>query len=350
MGKSGIVSWKSPSNIAMVKYWGKKDFQLPCNPSISMTLTNCYSITSIVYMEKTGLKTPVIRFSFEDKPNVEFEEKINSFIVRTTQYLPQLSTLQLTVNSRNSFPYGAGIASSASAYSSIALCLCSIEEKLSGVKQNESDFYQKASFIARLGSGSACRSLYKGWVLWGLLNKINDSSNDYAISIDHKVSKTFQDYYDAILLVNSNKKSVSSSFGHQLFESNPFKEAKISKSIENTNDFLDCLKSGDEDTFMEIIEKEASFLHASFLTSDPPFILINPETIHVIQKLVNFRKESGLKFCFTLDAGPNIHLLYARKIRNQMIEFIESELINHCENKKWIDDKIGTGPEIIESN
>lgn len=346
MANSGKVAWRSPSNIALVKYWGKKGHQMPLNPSISMSLTNCYTETSVEYNTRTSNDEPFELF-FEGKKNIAFETKIIPFIQIAQIVLPALRSIHLNINSANSFPHSAGIASSASSFSALALCLCHINRTITNTKMSNEEFYKQASNLARLGSGSASRSVYGGWTLWGQLNEIANSSDEYAIPLNDSVQHKFKNYYDAILIANSSKKSISSSEGHKLMENNAFKDIRIGVAKENATNLLDALKSGNDDIFREIIEYEAANLHAMFLTSKPHFILIKPETLQIINKLKHFRDETKLEFCFTLDAGPNIHLLYPESARNSVLTFIETELVNYCEEGNWIDDKIGQGPKLI---
>ena len=114
------VSWKSPSNIALIKYWGKYDNQIPMNPSISFTLDKCSTITSVNFEKSNEFS---YNFFFENKSKPEFIPKLDVFFSRINEHLPSLSKLKLTINSSNSFPHSSGIASSASAFSSLALCL-----------------------------------------------------------------------------------------------------------------------------------------------------------------------------------------------------------------------------------
>ena len=341
--------WRSPSNIALVKYWGKTGFQLPGNPSVSMTLTHSYTETAIEYSQKSDSEKPSFKFLFRGEQNILFEKRTGIFLEIAIKELPALRNLNLSIESSNSFPHSAGIASSASSISSLALCLCHINQLVSGIIEDERLFYRKASHLARLGSGSASRSVYGGLVLWGETPVIPDSSNDYAIPISNYANKVFNTYYDAILIVNSGVKQVTSSEGHRLMESNPYKEVKFITGRQNVIELIDAIKSGKEKVFRNIAEYEAMSLHAMFLTSNPYFVLIKPETLQIIDRLTRFRKESGLEFCFTLDAGPNIHLLYSESIRESMIDFIRSDLISYCENGMWIDDRIGKGPELIQN-
>ena len=149
---SGHVTWKSPSNIALVKYWGKHGKQLPRNPSVSFTLSQAFTETTIAFdydIQSNGSA----EFSFEGSKNERFERRIKKFLTSIEGFMPFLSHAKLKIDSSNSFPHSTGIASSASAMSALALCLCSLESEIYNDLYKDSSFYKKASFIARLGSG-----------------------------------------------------------------------------------------------------------------------------------------------------------------------------------------------------
>ena len=159
-------SWESPSNIALVKYWGKNLDQTPKNPSISFTLSDCKTTTSVLF-KKIKSTSKIIDFElfFEGERNISFRTKIEKFFSTIVAYCPFLSNYHLTISSSNSFPHSSGIASSASAMSALSLCIMSLEKELTLI--DDEFFYKKASFISRIGSGSACRSIYGGINFWG---------------------------------------------------------------------------------------------------------------------------------------------------------------------------------------
>ena len=156
----GKVGWASPSNIALVKYWGKKCKQIPQNPSISFTLSECRSETFVTYEKADRFG---FRFFFDGKENPAFGAKIENFLLDHQAFFPFINRLSLKVESRNTFPHSSGIASSASSMSAFVMCLLDIENQIVG-KQFD---LQKASCFSRLASGSAARSVYPQMALWG---------------------------------------------------------------------------------------------------------------------------------------------------------------------------------------
>jgi len=348
----GSVTWRAPSNIALVKYWGKRDIQLPENTSISFTLDACFTVTTLAYtLKKDRPAQPDsasqdfnVTFYFEDKKKDDFKPKIFTFFKRIEQFVPFLKDFNFVIKSRNSFPHSSGIASSASSMSALALCIMSLEKEMnSGI--TDEYFYKKASFLARLGSGSACRSIIGDVNVWGNHNEIEGSSNIYGINFPYRFHKNFKNYQDTILVVDEGEKQISSSVGHQLMFNHPFAKQRFEQANENISKISKVLQSGDLKAFIAIVESEALSLHAMMMTSNPYFILMKPNTLKIIHKIWNFRAKSGSNICFTLDAGANVHVLFPENEKESVNNFILNELIQFCQENHYICDRIGKGAE-----
>lgn len=348
--EQGAVKWESPSNIALVKYWGKKEHQIPENPSISFTLSNCKTITKLTYTKKES-KNFSFEVFFEGEKNEAFKPKIQTFFERIEEYVPFLKEYHFKIETSNTFPHSSGIASSASGMSALALCLMSIEEQLtnavtSGVVE-KSFFNKKASFLARLGSGSACRSIEGELVVWGE-NKSTESSDLYGVKYEGEVHANFKDYQDTILLVDKGEKQVSSTVGHKLMFGHPFAQERFAQAHKNLSELKEIFASGDLKGFIKIIESEALTLHAMMMTSMPYFILMKANTLEIINKIWKFREDTNSNVCFTLDAGANVHVLYPYNEKEAVLGFIEKELASFCQNEHYICDYIGLGANQIE--
>ncbi len=338
------VAWKSPSNIAIVKYWGKKSVQVPCNPSISFTLDKSFTEMHVSFTQAEKFQ---LEFYFEDKPNKSFARRIEKHLFELDKYMPWIKSGHFLIHSKNSFPHSAGIASSASSMSALALCLCDLESQINSSPFEANDFFNRASFISRLGSGSACRSIFPKLALWGKSNIHTLSSDLYAIGLGNELNSAFQKVNDSILIINSTEKSVSSSLGHELMQTNPYATSRYQVAKENCLKVYNALVTGDFEKFGNTLEEEALQLHALMMCSSPSFILMQPNSLIAIDKIRKFRKDQGLPVYFTLDAGPNIHLIYPGEIREPVKAFIESELAPLCDGNYWIDDQIGEGPKKI---
>ncbi|UOB18784.1 diphosphomevalonate decarboxylase [Abyssalbus ytuae] len=341
--QSGKVTWKSPSNIALIKYWGKKENQIPANPSISFTLDACATTTTLSFEKLNNSVTGFsFDFYFEGKEKESFKPKIISFFTRIQSYLPFLKDYHFTIETSNSFPHSSGIASSASGMSALALCLMSIEKELNP-NMEEKYFTKKASFLARLGSGSACRSIEGDIVEWGFHKEISGSSDLYGIKYPFEVHPVFKNFHDTILLVDKGEKQVSSTAGHNLMHNHPFARERFKQANDNMSFLKNIFKEGNLKKFTEIVESEALTLHAMMMTSVPYFVLMKPNTLQIINKIWEFRKKSNLNVCFTLDAGANVHVLYPEEEKFDVFEFIKNELVAYCQNGHYICDRIGYG-------
>jgi diphosphomevalonate decarboxylase len=340
--KHGKIAFQAPSNIALVKYWGKYGEQLPKNASISFTLDACHTQTLLHYKRK-GSKDYQIEVKMDGKRVQNFEPKILKFFERINAYMPFLKDYEFVIETTNSFPHSSGIASSASGMSALALCLMELEQQLLDLSYSKEEFLRKASFLARLGSGSAARSIEGPLVVWGEHEKIEGSSNLFGTKFPFSVHKNFQTYQDTILLVETGQKEVSSTVGHNLMINHPFAESRFRQAHDNLSKLIPVLEIGDLDQFIQIVENEALSLHAMMLTSAPAFILMKPKTLEIIQRIWAFRKETGSHVCFTLDAGANVHVLYPESEKQTVRTFIDNELLFFCDQGKHIHDQTGLG-------
>ena len=339
--EKGAVKWSAPSNIALVKYWGKKENQIPANPSISFTLNHCKTITSLAFSKKETAENFSFDLLFEGKPKEDFKPKIQKFLERIEPYLPFLKEYHFEIDTQNTFPHSSGIASSASGMSALAMNLMSLEKQLHP-EMTDNYFFQKASFLARLGSGSACRSVKGSVVVWGN-SEITGSSDLFGVEFPTQIHDNFKNYQDTILLVDKGEKQVSSTVGHDLMHDHPYAERRFEQAHENLSKIKTVLESGNLDEFIKIVESEALTLHAMMMTSMPYFILMKPNTLEIINKIWKFRTETQIPVCFTLDAGANVHVLYPENVSDKVLDFIKNELVGYCQNSQYICDEIGFG-------
>lgn len=335
------VGWSCPSNIAIVKYWGKRSVQLPMNPSLSLTLKQSLTITSITCEHDPSLRKNETSFLFEGKEHPAFNQRIQDYIRKLEPFLTFLPHTRLHIESKNTFPHSSGIASSASALGALALCLTTLSEQITGTPY--SNLLKKASCLARLGSGSASRSVYPEFALWGQSDTWYGSSDQYAIPVSDTHSN-FKGMRDSILIVDPGEKKVSSRLGHSLMETNTYASTRFQQAHSNIAALKKVLKEGDWSLFIEMMEEEALTLHAMMLTGKPGYILMKPGTLEIIRKVQDYRNSTGHHLGFTLDAGANVHLLYDRNNEMPVREFIESRLLKHCQNKQVIHDEMGNGP------
>tara|TARA_B100001245_G_scaffold236667_1_gene229474 strand:+ start:25314 stop:26348 length:1035 start_codon:yes stop_codon:yes gene_type:complete len=339
---SKTTTWRSPSNIALVKYWGKYHPQLPANPSISFTLDQCYTETTLSLLERSSDDTYDVDILLDGEPQESFKPKITKFLDAIQEEIPFTRDHKLRIETHNSFPHSSGIASSASGMSALALCLLTLKEEIE--RKQSTDFFRKASEWSRLGSGSASRSVYGGLVEWGRFAGIAESNDEYAIPYGGNIHPIFQDFCDYVLLVETGSKKVSSTAGHGLMENHPYAERRFLQAHENLSELLHSISSGELEKFGTLVESEALTLHAMMMTSSPYFILMKPNTVHILEQVWDFRKETGHPLYFTLDAGANVHLLFPATIEQAVKEFVRDSLTGYLKNAQYICDRVGQGP------
>jgi diphosphomevalonate decarboxylase len=347
---SYISSWRSPSNIALVKYWGKYGVQLPRNPSLSFTLSSCHTDMKIQVTPESS--KPELTVLYDGNAWPSFEPKIKIFFNRVLDQLPWLTHASIVIDSVNTFPYGAGIASSASSMSALALCLVEIDDQIhSRSTERDAPWRRRVSQFARLGSGSACRSVFPVASLWGEMRGIHSSMNEYAIPWSDQVAPVYHDYQDTILVVSSSEKSVSSSLGHDLMIGHVYEEIRYELAKKNLERLIASMRAENNfDPFISVCEAEALQLHALMMTGRQPFILMAPDTIAIIKEVWRFRRETKVPVCFTLDAGPNVHLLYPFACKATVLDFIKNNLARFCKDGQYILDQVGSGPEKLKEN
>ncbi len=337
------ITYSCPSNIALVKYWGKKEggLQLPANASISWSLSDLRATTTIQVTPKEGENTQ-LTFLLDGIPKPSFEPKITDFLKRIQPVLPFLGEVDLHISSRNNFPHGAGIASSAAGFGAMAMALVDAEGILA---PGSAEFLQKASYCARLGSGSASRSVYGEPGIWGETAAFAGSSDEYAVPFTENIHPDLQNWTDVVMIVDAGEKSVSSTEGHALLSEHAYAQSRFQQAQKNLEELLQVLQNGNMERFIALVESEALQLHAMMMSSIPYYMLMRPHTISIIQEIWQFRRESQLPICFTLDAGANVHVLYDTRYQEDIQNFINTRLLSYCQNGLYLCSATGGRPE-----
>ena len=336
------ITWQCPSNLAIVKYWGKHGNQLPSNPSISFTLSTSHTTTSIRWEEAGQFG---FTFLMDGEPKPSFHGKLEQFFRKITDRLPWLAGLRLHIETSNSFPHSSGIASSASAFGALGLCLAELNVHMAGFPADEDQIRQEAAILARLGSGSATRSLYGSFVAWGKHASYQETSDLYGTPWQKPVHPTFETLQDVILLVDPGQKAVSSTAGHALMENHPFAQQRFEVARQNMVKLEGILTEGNWQAFLELAEAEALMLHGLMMSSTPNYLLVRPDTVAILEKVRAFRRETNLPVGFSLDAGANVHLLFPAEVNNEVLTFVNQQLAGHCQNGSYLCDQIGSGPK-----
>jgi diphosphomevalonate decarboxylase len=330
------TKWRSPSNIAFVKYWGKKGHQIPANPSLSMTLKECVTETSVRFTPAENLS---VELFLDEKKEDKFAAKIHNYLTTISEELPVVKKLSISIRTENTFPHGTGIASSASGLSAFVLCLTDYLYHCAGLEQDQA-FFPAASYLSRLASGSACRSVFGGFTTWG---EWDSASSSDLFATPFEVHPELSNLRDSILVVSSEEKKVSSTMGHGRMSDHFFAEARYRQARSHFESMVSALKSGDLEVMGDILENEALSLHAMMMTSPFAYTLLRPQTLFAIEMIRNFREETKLPLYFTLDAGPNLHLIYPDSSQDKIQTFINTELRRISE--LVIHDERGEGPQ-----
>ncbi|MDH7476117.1 MAG: diphosphomevalonate decarboxylase [Microgenomates group bacterium] len=317
----------APANIAFIKYWGKKDerLRLPANGSISVNLSNLQTITTVDFSADYQEDIVIINHKKDKKEATRVVEHLNRI-----RHLAGIKNRAMVV-SQNNFPTATGLASSASGFAALTVAAAS------AASLNLSE--KELTILARQGSGSACRSIPDGFVEW-FEGKNNETS--YAHSI-------FPADYWSIRIITITlayeSKEVGSSLGHKLALANPFFKTRLLRINEKIKRIKRLIKEKNFRQFGEMIEREALELHAIALTSDPPIIYWQPETVKIINLIRLWRKEN-LSAYFTIDAGPNIFLVCEEKNLNKLI----AKLNKIKEIKKIIINSPSRGTRLISKH
>jgi diphosphomevalonate decarboxylase len=286
-------------NIALIKYWGNRDhvLRLPSNSSLSMNLAGLTTTTTVEF--DPVLKQDVLILGGREISGPGLE-RVSRFLdqirVKTSEVFEtsEVSRLFARVDSRNNFPSGAGLASSASGFAALALAASAA----AGLNLNEAEL----SRLARLGSGSACRSVPGGFVEWTLGE---DDRSSYAHSIalaDH------WDLHDVVALIDIEHKAVGSTEGHAVADTSPLQAARVATATDRLAQARSAVLNRDFAALADVVELDSLMMHAVMITSTPVLMYWQPSTIAVMQAVRQWRI-NGLAACTTIDAGPNVHVI-----------------------------------------
>jgi diphosphomevalonate decarboxylase len=291
MTASGRATAVAHPNIALIKYWGNLDSELriPANGSISMTLSGLQTKTTVRFDPQAA----------EDEVLIDRHPASAEARRRVVRVLDRVRHLALRphrahVESANSFPSDAGIASSASAFAALAAAAAAA----AGLDLEP----RTLSRLARLGSGSACRSVYGGFVEW--VAGVDDESS-YAVQI---APPEYWDVRDLVAIVSRDRKQVGSSEGHRRAGTSPRQSARVQDAPRRLDACRRALLARDFDALAAIVEEDSRWMHDVMKTSVPPLDYSSPLTLQLASKVPEWRAE-GLAVAYTQDAGPNLHLL-----------------------------------------
>ena len=300
-------------NIAFVKYWGNRndELRLPANGSISMNLEGLETRTTVQF--DASLRSDEVKIDGKMAGGVA-----HARVGRMMDEVRALAGIHhfAWVESENNFPTGTGIASSASAFAALALAAtkaaglnaspCGDNTPSShrpGVLPGEHNFDLAAlSRLARRGSGSACRSIPGGFVEWTAGTGDDDS---YAVSI---APPEHWNLTDCIAMISTAHKLTGSTEGHKIAGTSPLQSARVVDAPRRLDICRHAIMNCDFTAFAEILEEDSNLMHAVMMTSHPQLFYWQPATLAVMQA-VRAARVKGLPVCYTIDAGPNVHVV-----------------------------------------
>ena len=284
-------------NIALIKYWGNRDhaLRLPSNSSLSINLDGLHARTRVSF----NPDLPCDELIECDQLNLNGRAETGPALQRVSSFLEhvrRLAGVQLPalVVSQNNFPMGAGIASSAAAFAALALAA----SRAAGLRLGQADL----SRLARLGSGSACRSVPGGFVEWQAGSGHNDS---YAFTI---APPEHWALVDCIAVLETGHKPVGSTEGHALADSSPLQSARVADTPRRLEICRAAILNRDFAALAESIEQDSNIMHAVMMTSRPALFYWEPASLGVMKAVQSWRAH-GLAAAYTLDAGPNVHVI-----------------------------------------
>jgi len=322
---------KAHSNIALVKYWGKRNEQLnlPAVGSISITLKEIYTITTVEF--KNNLKEDVLILNNSTAPDSQ-RKRVSRFLdlIRKDSKLNK----QAQIVSKNNFPTGAGLASSASAFASLALA----GTAAAGTEKSETQLSQ----LARLGSGSAARSIFGGFVEMDL-----GTMDDGRDAVAHQIAP--EDYWDIQVLIaitsTEAKKTGSTEGMRHSAQTSPYYQQWLATSTKDLSEMRQSIQYKDFKSLGEISEHSCLKMHALAMSAQPGLIYWNSVTLNCMQVIVDLRK-SGIPVYFTIDAGPQVKAICLPESTDQ----IEKALANIQGVKKIIKTALGPGTALVRES
>ncbi len=316
----------APANLAFVKYWGKKDIdlRLPANNSISANLSNAITTTTVEFDNNSESDQLFVEDQLINS-DTEFSNRVFRHIDRIR--IKADINFKAKVHTHNSFPTGVGIASSASGFAALTVASCGAL----GLDLSEKEM----SELARLGSGSACRSIPNGFSEW-IAADANDRS--YAVQI---APPQHWDISIVTVVVSKQAKQLSSTSGHSLALASPFFNARLESLPFRLETVRSAILERDFESFGRETELEAISFHSIAMTSpiqsehgwrSGAYYWL-PDSLELILAVQEWRRD-GLEVYFTLDAGPSVHLLCPNKDLNQVISAVQTVEVSSA-NRKW---------------
>jgi diphosphomevalonate decarboxylase len=306
---------QAPSNIALIKYMGKKDVanNIPINPSLSYTLNNLLS--SVVLEKHSGkkdywepLNTPGALNFMLSKPA---QERFLNHLARLKAHVNYSGAF--VVRSNNNFPHSSGLASSASSFAALTKCALTA---LAELTDTPIPSVEEQAKLSRMGSGSSCRSFFSPWALW-------DDEETKGLSL------AYNDLIHQVIVISHEEKKVSSSEAHQRISTSSHYRTRSERAVNNLTTLLNAFEARDWKCAYQVCWKEFQDLHSLFASCSSPFSYMTKQSHEALHSLQALWEREGDGPIVTMDAGPNIHILYRSDQAELAQKFKQDHLVGN---------------------
>lgn len=326
-----------PSNIAFLKYWGKENpsLQWPSNNSLSMTLRECQTLT------KACLRKDLEDFSFVKEGEEKKEEAFSLKVKKHLQFLKKKYDFPnfLEVTTKNNFPTASGVASSASGFAALTLAAIAAWTESFSFEGLEARGFSRETLahLSRLGSGSAARSLFGGYVIW------QKGESPESQRVKEFLPSSHWNLADTVIVLSKEEKGLSSREAHGRVPTSPLFSVRLSALEERQKSFETALLGKNMRAFGELLELEALEIHTVLMTAKNPFSYLKKETLEFLCWLRKLRVKTGLEAYFTIDAGANVHVICEMDSREDFLFYFKRDF----PETPFILDSVGEGPKLL---
>lgn len=305
----------APANIAFIKYWGVQNaaLTLPFNGSISLNLDACLTTTTVTF--DPSLDADDVAIALYDRSPERASGRPLERVVAQLDRLRAMAGVgtRAHVASANNFPSDAGIASSAAAFAALTLAGAA-------ALGLELDERQLSLITRRSGSGSACRSIPTGYVEW----HVPDGPFDIAVWDAHSYATSLAppehwDLADVVAVVDAGAKKIGSAENHRLAATSAYFPARLAELPARLAATRAAIAQRDLELLGATMEADAVSMHAVCMTSNPPSFYWSGGTLEIIHAVRAWR-DAGLQSYFTIDAGPNVHVICAAADRAEVAD------------------------------
>jgi diphosphomevalonate decarboxylase len=325
-----MITARSTPNIALIKYWGNRhdEFRLCANPNVAMTLDSPYVDISVDFADTLSVTSTNKEMSERDIARfAKTIELINTYL--STIHYPLSTSISIEIDSH--IPPSIGLASSAAVFSALAKAIAGL------IDADLTD--EQISVMARLGSGSAARSIFGGFgAIRNEENNFIDGSKGWQVADSHHWN-----LHDIIIVPSTEEKKVGSSEGHPKAWTSPHFEQRVKEIGDHRQqDCIDAILQKDFEKLQHVAEEDAMDMHHCMQTQDPPLQYLSDTTYRILYEVKALREASHLPVFFTMDAGPTVHLFCEEEALDAIKNYAHAQ-----EGCKVFEASVGSGAHLV---